>query len=263
MKKRNRPPEQDRGEFNNNPFTFLKKFTPAPSQPKAPEAPATKPLADDHDLFQRAMSGTRRLDPEAAERAPEEAGSARARSEDEDQQAEFLRAMSGTRRLHPHPGQRIPPAQPDTRAETPAEDQDEEKSLFMSAVRKMGTTIRLPESEDETRDEVRRSSSGRMKQLRRGTIRISSELDLHGSLRDEALAKLRIFIAAAYSRGQKAVLVITGKGINSPEGPVLQGAVAGWLRSAGKGMVAEFGPAPLDKGGSGAYVVFLKNPASR
>jgi len=54
------------------------------------------------------------------------------------------------------------------------------------------------------------------------------------------------------------VLVITGKGINSPEGPVLQGAVAGWLRQQGKGMVAEFSPAPRDKGGSGAFVVFLK-----
>ncbi|HWR73104.1 MAG TPA: DNA mismatch repair protein MutS, partial [Nitrospirota bacterium] len=31
-----------------------------------------------------------------------------------------------------------------------------------------------------------------------------------------------------------------------------------WLREQGKGMVAEFAPAPRDKGGSGAFVVFLR-----
>ena len=45
----------------------------------------------------------------------------------------------------------------------------------------------------------------------------------------------------------------------SAEGPVLQGAVSHWLSERGKGMVAEFAPAPREKGGSGAFVVFLKS----
>lgn len=98
-----------------------------------------------------------------------------------------------------------------------------------------------------------------MRQLKRGTIRISQELDLHGFLKDEALVRLEQFVTATCSGGQQAVLVITGKGINSPEGPVLQGAVAEWLRKKGKGLVAEFSPAPRELGGSGAFVVFLKN----
>ncbi len=97
-----------------------------------------------------------------------------------------------------------------------------------------------------------------MRQLKRGTVRISQELDLHGYLKDEALVRLEQFIADARSRGQQAVLVITGKGINSPEGPVLQGAVAAWLRNKGKGLIAEFSSAPRELGGSGAFVVFLK-----
>lgn len=100
--------------------------------------------------------------------------------------------------------------------------------------------------------------SSRMRQLKKGTLRISGELDLHGFLREDALGKLGHFIAAAYARGQQAVLVITGKGINSAEGPVLRGAVEEWLRTRAKGMVAETHPAPRDKGGSGAFVVFLK-----
>ena len=98
-----------------------------------------------------------------------------------------------------------------------------------------------------------------MRELKRGAIRIGLELDLHGLTREEALTSLEQFIAGAYKRSQKAVLVITGKGNNSPAEPVLHGAVAGWLRDRGKGMVAEFAPAPRQLGGAGAFTVFLKD----
>jgi DNA-nicking Smr family endonuclease len=97
-----------------------------------------------------------------------------------------------------------------------------------------------------------------MRQLKRGAIRIDYELDLHGLTREEALESLAAFVTGAFNRGQTAVLVITGKGNNSPGEPVLVGAVAGWLRDRGRGMVAEFAPAPRQMGGGGAFVVFLK-----
>jgi len=102
------------------------------------------------------------------------------------------------------------------------------------------------------------SARSRTRQVRRDAVHISRELDLHGFLRDEALHRLHSFIWNAYNEGQSAVLVITGKGLNSPEGPVLQGAVDAWLRNQGRGMVADFSPAPRGRGGKGAFVVFLK-----
>jgi DNA-nicking Smr family endonuclease len=108
---------------------------------------------------------------------------------------------------------------------------------------------------------LRQAASNRLRELKRGAIRIGLELDLHGLTREEALTSLACFISGAYNRSQKAVLVITGKGNNSPEEPVLHGAVAGWLRDRGKGMVAEFAPAPRQLGGGGAFVVFLKDKA--
>jgi DNA-nicking Smr family endonuclease len=103
-----------------------------------------------------------------------------------------------------------------------------------------------------------------MRQLKRGSIGISETLDLHGYVKDEALQRLARFISNAYHRGSKAVLVITGKGLNSPDGPVLQGSVDAWLRDQGKAMVVEVAQAPRDKGGSGAVVVFLRtNRAER
>lgn len=221
--KKNKSTESTSAHFNNNPFKSLKRV-----KSTASAAPAAKPATparnekqeDEIDLFLRAVSGVRAID----------SGSGNPSETKKNQIAEASRG----------------------------EDRDD-RQLFLQAMQKIGTTLRKAHPEADIDEAPRQPASSRMKQLKRGTIRIREELDLHGNTKDEALVKLSHFIAAAYSRGQQAVLIITGKGINSPEGPVLQGAVAEWLRGKGKGMVAEFAPAPRTMGGSGAFVVFLKN----
>jgi DNA-nicking Smr family endonuclease len=219
MKKR-RTPEKTVPDFQNNPFRSLKGLKPAAA----------------------AADGDKKRTP--------------ARREDREEEDLFRRAMAGARPLSADEGE-PPDKKQQKRASEPVHEDRDEAGLFLQAMQKIGTTFR--EQECEPDEGPRQTASSRMKQLKRGTIRVTSELDLHGYLRDEALAQLQRFLAAACARGEKAVLVITGKGINSPEGPVLQGAAAEWLRGKGKTMVAEFGPAPRDKGGSGAFVVFLKN----
>lgn len=167
----------------------------------------------------------------------------------------FLRAMSDVRKLDGTVfGSRV------RRREVPAKPLsevlvEEDRDLFLEAMQGMHV---LPKDEGEGAS-LKQVATSRMKQLQRGEIRIDFELDLHGLTRDEALGSLEHFIDGAFRRNQPAVLVITGKGYNSPGEPVLQGAVAAWLREHGKGKVAEFFPAPRHMGGSGAYVVFLKD----
>ena len=98
--------------------------------------------------------------------------------------------------------------------------------------------------------------------MKRGIVSVNHQLDLHGLTREEALAALPGFLRSAQNKGQKAVLIITGKGNHSPEEPVLLQAVASWLREAGRTTVLEFAPAPREMGGSGAFVVFLRQPAT-
>ena len=109
-------------------------------------------------------------------------------------------------------------------------------------------------------DELKPLAVNRLRQFKKGVITIDRQLDLHGLTRDEALAALPRFLRNARAHGEKAVLIITGKGNNSPAEPVLQQAVAGWLREQGKDVVVEFAPAPREMGGSGAFVVFLRAP---
>ncbi len=110
--------------------------------------------------------------------------------------------------------------------------------------------------------ELQPLAGNRLRQVKRGIVSVNHQLDLHGLKREEALAALPGFLRSAQNKGQKAVLVITGKGNHSPEEPVLLQAVASWLREAGRTTVLEFAPAPREMGGSGAFVVFLRQPAT-
>lgn len=215
--------EQPSPNFKNNPFKSLKGIAPQPAKDPAPPRKRTEQTEDDSELFLRAVAGTKKMSRSNGPTTP------------------HGKAEKGA-----------------TTGNTPLEQKDNE--LFLLAMQKIGTaTTKIPKDRGEEIVQGKpRSASSRMRQLKRGTIRLGGELDLHGFLRDEAITKLEHFVSSAYARGREAVLVITGKGINSPEGPVLQGAVAAWLRERGKRMVAEFVTAPRDLGGSGAFVVFLR-----
>ncbi len=220
--KKSKKHKGDSGGFKNNTFESIKNLKTAahPSEKKKITTSARRDKVDDDaSLFLIEVQGTRAISPQS------------------ENQLDAMKCKADKHRQK--------------------EDEDDQR-LFLQAVQEINTTLRgdLPKTDA---DEPRRRSAGRRRQLKRGAIVLSDELDLHGYVKDEALKRLEQFIAGAYRRGERAVLVITGKGTNSVGGPVLRGAVAKWLRENGKAMVAEFAPAPRDKGGSGAFAVFLKS----
>jgi len=177
----------------------------------------------------------------------------------EDDAVIFLRAVAGVKRLEPAGS---PAIEKKKVAQAGRQIDEEERRVFLREVEKLQLDVKFRDELPEDVKPLHKAGSNRLRELKRGAIRIGLELDLHGLTREEALTSLTHFISGAYNRSQKAVLVITGKGNNSPDEPVLQGAVAGWLSDRGKGMVAEFAPAPRQMGGGGAFVVFLKEKAA-
>ena len=133
-----------------------------------------------------------------------------------------------------------------------------EQETFATAISQLKLDVTFSDQYPES-DEIKSLGANRLRQIKKGIITVNRQLDLHGLTREEALNELPRFLRNASAFGEKAVLVITGKGLNSPGEPVLQQAVAGWLRDAGKKLVLEFAPAPRDMGGHGAFVVFLRN----
>lgn len=178
----------------------------------------------------------------------------------------FLQAMAGTSRLHKAAGgsgiqaasgSRTPKSRPETTRAVLSPDETAAADLFIQEIGRLKLEVRFSETSPEE-DELKPLSGNRLKQLKRGIITVDHQLDLHGLTRDEALAELPRFLRSARLRGQAAALVITGKGNNSPAEPVLQQAVAAWLRDAGRELIVEYAPAPREMGGSGAFVVFLR-----
>lgn len=132
-----------------------------------------------------------------------------------------------------------------------------EEGAFLEEIGRLKLDTKFTDSFPDE-GELQPLAGNRLRQVKRGVVSVSHQLDLHGLTREEALDALPRFLLSAQKKGQKAVLVITGKGKHSPEEPVLHQAVASWLRDAGRAIVLEFAPAPREMGGSGAYVVFLR-----
>jgi len=180
----------------------------------------------------------------------------------------FFQAMDDVKRLEeiaqsPQKLKRTTGFAPEDKSsfERQKEKERNDSQVFSKAIRQLKLDVTFSAGAPEC-EKSKPLGANRLRQLRRGVISIERQLDLHGLTREEALHALPRFIQSAAERGEKAALIITGKGNNSIAGPVLQQTVAGWLRDAGKKFVAEFAPAPREMGGSGAFVVFLRGKIS-
>lgn len=96
-----------------------------------------------------------------------------------------------------------------------------------------------------------------LRKLRRGHWPVQGSLDLHGNSTDAARRMLQEFLHDAAQRSLRCVLVIHGKGMNSPGGEaVLRKLARHWLTQ--RPDVLAWCDAPPGDGGSGAALVLLK-----
>ena len=107
------------------------------------------------------------------------------------------------------------------------------------------------------------------KKVVRGRIEIDGTIDLHGLRQDEARAALYRFIQARAQRGERTILVITGKGQKTlddyttamTERGVLRTMLPVWLSEPSLSpMVSGWTVAARGHGGEGAWYVRLRRP---
>jgi len=97
--------------------------------------------------------------------------------------------------------------------------------------------------------------------LKGGAFAVERRVDLHGLTVSEARREVEDELAAAWSRRQRCVLVIHGRGRGSVAGPVLKEALPDWLVSPPLAFrVVAFVTAPEPLGGAGATLVLLRPP---
>ncbi len=125
-------------------------------------------------------------------------------------------------------------------AETPAE--------LVVAVRDLPVAVALPSPHTLLRE----LQSGRRR------VRDDCAISLRQKTREEARRLLENFLRARQIRGDRFVSVIHGKGYSSPDGqPVLARRVPEWLAEWKPELVAAWGHARREDGGSGALYVVL------
>jgi DNA-nicking Smr family endonuclease len=104
-----------------------------------------------------------------------------------------------------------------------------------------------------------------VRKLRQGDFSRQAALDLHGMTGDQAQSEVEQFLIKAARAGVRCVLIIHGRGRNSPgQVPVLKDRLQQWLtRTKLAKMILAFTTARPHDGGPGALYVLLRRERDR
>ena len=98
---------------------------------------------------------------------------------------------------------------------------------------------------------------GVIKKLREGCYSVQDTLDLHGIILEEAEEELERFLKEAFTKGYCCIKIIYGRGLRSPNGPVLKNAVVRLLTGRYRKDIVACVTARQCDGGLGALYVLL------
>lgn len=118
--------------------------------------------------------------------------------------------------------------------------------------------INLPDTQEyiewtnpDYRDDV-------ISELHGGRYSVQDTLDIHGYTFEEAELEVERFIRESLMRGLHCIKIIHGRGLRSPDGPVLKKAVVQWLSRRFRKHVIAFVSARQCDGGLGALYALLR-----
>ncbi len=113
------------------------------------------------------------------------------------------------------------------------------------------------------KDDLTQMDGSLAKRFKRESFRVEAVLDLHGITEKDAHERVIDFIISCYNSGQRCVLIITGKGVESDEifseKGVLRKSVPLWLSSDDVGSLILAYKNPSEAlGGAGALYILLR-----
>lgn len=172
----------------------------------------------------------------------------------------FGEAMSGVeplpddkKRIARPQGIHIRPAHP------PPDDEQETMTMLYGLVRG-SVEMDMTFTDEYMEGSVKGLGRKYMKRLKRGEFPVQDYIDLHGLTRQEAEHEVRNFLIQSHRTGLRCVLIVHGRGLNSPDSfPVLKEGLPLWLgRGSIRKIVLAFATARPYDGGTGAVYVLLR-----
>lgn len=172
----------------------------------------------------------------------------------------FREQMSDVRPLAGHkekilraPGANLRPAHP-------APDDEAQVMAHLRGLIKGDYELDITFSDEYMQGSVRGLDRKTMRRLKRGEFPVKDFIDLHGLTKQEAEVKVKDFLVQSHKLGHRCVLIVHGRGLNSPDSfPVLKEGLPVWLnRGPAKKIVLAFATARPYDGGTGAIYVLLR-----
>lgn len=118
--------------------------------------------------------------------------------------------------------------------------------------------IHLPDTQEYV-EWINQDYSGTViKKLHEGKFSVQDYLDLHGLCVEEAENAVEHFLKESRIKGHRCLKIIHGRGLRSPKGPVLKGALIKWLSGRHRKNIIAFVTARQCDGGLGALYVLLR-----
>ena len=215
----------------------------------------------DTNLFNPAFGGLKEKIKQAPEQAEASMKEPPRKNDLADEMSFFLDAMSGVtpmpddkRRSVHGSGSRTKPSHPPT-------DESRQVMEHLQGLVRGSVELDIAFSDEYIEGAVQGFSRKLMKKLKRGELPVQDYIDLHGLTKQVAETEVTNFLIASFRNGLRCVLIVHGRGLNSPESlSVLKEGLPQWLnRGRVRKMVLAFATARPYDGGTGATYVFLRH----
>jgi len=206
--------------------------------------------------FARRQSSPRKKAPSPEREAPRTEA-----SESDSEEALFRRAMQDVEPLSDRKsGREIIPDKEGAGTVPPPRDEEAKYRRYLQDLVQGRVEFDIQLTNEYFQGSIKGLDSKIMHKLKAGQYSPEAHLDLHGLTSEEAWHLLVDFIKESYMAGKRCLLVIPGRGKNSPLGrSVLREQIQNWLtRDPLKRVLLAFSTAQPRHGGSGALYVLLR-----
>ncbi len=226
-----------------------------PTAAERKKKPAAGQMAGQVDMKESALSLSRdekKLSPLQRDAVALSSQHARGESADDAEAAAFLQAMGEVRPLQAR-GRQV---SPEPRPGTPPPQGELSLQDFMDGKLEFALSF----TDEYLEGHVVGLDQMIMNKLRAGGLSPEAHLDLHGLNAAQAFEALRGFMRACWYKGLRTVLVVPGRGRNSPDGMgVLREKLQSWLtQDPFKRVVLAFCTAQPHDGGAGSVYMLLR-----
>ncbi len=142
--------------------------------------------------------------------------------------------------------------------------EDAETLLKLTHLVQYGTGFNIMDTPEYIEGTGYNVHPGVARRLHRGDYSIQAHVDLHALKAIDAKEVFEKFLKGSVMTGKRGVLIIHGRGLSSPAGPVLKEKVIEWLtHGPWRKWVIAYASARLCDGGAGAtYVLLRQRPVS-